>query len=239
MSPILLGLAVMCWRVRQRPVSRANPRSPRQRSERSTALRVRGIDVEVLPAGGLLDRDVDADARAVVAEVGEGGQVSRDCSPVQGGQGVDAGGGDVVHRAGLGIGDPQREPVRGKHCLDVAAVGVRFAGVPDVDDLTRTLMVFSRHRSAGMIVPSNITWQRPASLARSSAWRRSGACAARTVMTSSRYRYAVAREMPWSWANASGLVRSRNQRRPITACQKHVSARREARPSPCLPGRPI
>jgi hypothetical protein len=31
MSPILLGLAVMCWRVRQRPASSANRRSPRQR----------------------------------------------------------------------------------------------------------------------------------------------------------------------------------------------------------------
>jgi hypothetical protein len=41
MSPILLGLAVMCWRARHRLVSRANPRSPRQRSERSGALRVR------------------------------------------------------------------------------------------------------------------------------------------------------------------------------------------------------
>jgi hypothetical protein len=33
-----------------------------------------GIDIEVPPAGGLLDRDADADARAVVAGVGEGGQ---------------------------------------------------------------------------------------------------------------------------------------------------------------------
>jgi hypothetical protein len=40
-APILLGLAVTCWRVRQRPVSSANPRSLRQRRERSTALRVR------------------------------------------------------------------------------------------------------------------------------------------------------------------------------------------------------
>jgi hypothetical protein len=32
MSPILPGLAVTCCRVRQRPVSRANPRPPRQRS---------------------------------------------------------------------------------------------------------------------------------------------------------------------------------------------------------------
>jgi hypothetical protein len=41
MSPILLGLAVTWRRVRQRPVSSANPRSPRQRSERWMALRVR------------------------------------------------------------------------------------------------------------------------------------------------------------------------------------------------------
>ena len=33
-----------------------------------------GIDIEVPPAGGLLDRDAEADARAVVAGVGEGGQ---------------------------------------------------------------------------------------------------------------------------------------------------------------------
>jgi hypothetical protein len=31
--------------------------------------------------------------------------------------------------------------------------------------------------------------------------------------------------MPWSRASASGIVRSRNQRSPSTACQKQVSAR--------------
>ena len=113
MSPILLGLAVMCCRVRQRPVSRANPRSPRQRSERWQGVAGAGIDVEVPPVGGLLDRDVDADAGAVVAGVGQGGQAGGG-GAVEGGQGVDAGGGDVVHRAGLGVGDPQREPVRGE-----------------------------------------------------------------------------------------------------------------------------
>ena len=54
MSPILLGLAVMCWRVRQRPVSRANPRSPRQRSERSSALRVRVPVSSPWPPAGCL-----------------------------------------------------------------------------------------------------------------------------------------------------------------------------------------
>jgi len=48
---------------------------------------------------------------------------------------VSAGGGDVVHRARLGGRDPQREAVRGEHGLDVAAMAVRLAGVPQVDDL--------------------------------------------------------------------------------------------------------
>jgi hypothetical protein len=35
-----------------------------------------GVDIEVLGAGGLFDRNQDADAGAVVAEVSKGGQVS-------------------------------------------------------------------------------------------------------------------------------------------------------------------
>lgn len=35
------GAGGMCWRVRQRLLSSAKPRSPRQRGERSSALRVR------------------------------------------------------------------------------------------------------------------------------------------------------------------------------------------------------
>src|SRR5215475_15427706 len=54
-----------------------------------------GIDVEFLLAGGLFDGDEDADAGAVVAGVGEGGQAGRGRG-VEGGQGVEAGGGDVV-----------------------------------------------------------------------------------------------------------------------------------------------
>jgi len=40
-SVMRLGLAVTCWRADHRWVSRANPRSPRQRSSRSSVLRVR------------------------------------------------------------------------------------------------------------------------------------------------------------------------------------------------------
>jgi hypothetical protein len=39
MRPILPGLAVTCWRVFQRWVNSAKPRSPRQRTERSSAFR--------------------------------------------------------------------------------------------------------------------------------------------------------------------------------------------------------
>ena len=49
-----------------------------------------GANIEFPSAGGLLDRDMNADAGAVVAGVGQGGQVSRG-GPVQPGQGVEAG----------------------------------------------------------------------------------------------------------------------------------------------------
>ena len=51
------------------------------------------------------------------------------------GVGVDAGCGDVVHRAGLDLPDPQREPIGGEHRLDVAAAGAGLAGIPQVDGL--------------------------------------------------------------------------------------------------------
>src|SRR5690242_6395937 len=93
-----------------------------------------GIDVKFAAAGGLFDGDENANAGAVVAGVGQSGQ-SDGGGVVEGGQGVGAGGGQVVHRAGLGVGDPQREPAWGEDGLDVAAVGVRLPGVPQVDDL--------------------------------------------------------------------------------------------------------
>ncbi len=72
--------------------------------------------------------------RAVVAGIGEGQQVMGG-GPVQPWQGVAAGGGEVVHRAGLHVRNPQREPVGGEHRLDVAAVGMGLAGVPQVNDI--------------------------------------------------------------------------------------------------------
>ena len=51
------------------------------------------------------------------------------------GQRVEAGGGDVVHRARLGVRDPQREPVRGQHRLHVPGVGPHLAAVPQVNGL--------------------------------------------------------------------------------------------------------
>src|SRR5208282_5721526 len=93
-----------------------------------------GADIEFPPVSRLFDGHVDADPGAVVAGVGQGGQSARG-GTVERGQGVDPGGGDVVHRARLGVGDPQREAVRGEHGLDVPAVRVRLPGVPQVDDL--------------------------------------------------------------------------------------------------------
>jgi hypothetical protein len=92
-----------------------------------------GIDVKFPAARRLLDGHQDADARALMAGVGNGGQAGRGGRAGRG-QGMGAGGGDVVHRARFRLRDPQRGPVRG-HRLDVAAVSVRLARVPQVDDL--------------------------------------------------------------------------------------------------------
>jgi hypothetical protein len=94
-----------------------------------------GIDIEFLAAGWLPDRDADADAGALVSQISRGGQPVRG-RDVERRQGVDAGGGEVVHRSRLNPGDPQREPVRRHDRLDVAAVRMRLAGVPHVDELT-------------------------------------------------------------------------------------------------------
>ncbi len=50
----------------------------------------------------------------------------RRAARVQRGQGVGAGGDEVVRRAGFHVRNPQREPVRGEQGLDVAAVGTGF-----------------------------------------------------------------------------------------------------------------
>src|ERR1700690_940849 len=52
----------------------ANPRSPRQRRERWRALRVRVLISGSCPTGELPNRNVDADARAVITGISQGGQ---------------------------------------------------------------------------------------------------------------------------------------------------------------------
>jgi hypothetical protein len=128
----LLGLAVMCWRVRQRAGEQGESAFAQAAQRAQQGVAGAGADIEFPPAGRLPDRDMDAGA--VVARVGEGGQPG--CGDgVQHGQGVAAGGGDVVHRARFRLQDPHREPAGCQYRLDVAAVSVSLAGVPEVNDL--------------------------------------------------------------------------------------------------------
>jgi geranyl diphosphate 2-C-methyltransferase len=96
-------------------------------------IRGAGFGVEGLfgLALGAADRDVDTDACADVALVGEGRQTAGG-GLVQGGQDVDAGGGDVGCGAGLDVGDPQRGAVRGGQELHVAAECLVFLAEPQV-----------------------------------------------------------------------------------------------------------
>src|SRR5437660_12272681 len=64
------------------------------------------VDVEDLVTGGLFDRGVYADPAAVVAAVGEGGQIEVGRGPVQGAEHVFTGHGQVVDGAGFDVGDP-------------------------------------------------------------------------------------------------------------------------------------
>ena len=80
---------------------------------------------------GAFDRDEDTDTGAGVALVGQGAQACRG-GRVESGQGVDAGGGDVVSGAGFGVTDPFGVAVRTGEHLDVAAVAVVLARVPQV-----------------------------------------------------------------------------------------------------------
>ena len=188
MSPILPGLVVMCWKARHRPVSRATRVRPGSVEIAGGRCRC-GIDIEFTPACGLLHRNMDPDARGLIAR-GRPRRAAAGGDPVETGQGVGTGGGDVMHRARFHVGGPQREPVRAEDRLDVAAVAMRPAvALPEYHRSMIspfTLMAGSRHRSAPMTVPSGITCGKPSSLSRSSASRSSGASAASTSMTSSR-----------------------------------------------------
>ena len=119
--------------------------SPRQRRDRWRALRERVSISRSRPSGGCLTGMWMPIPVPSSPGVGQGGQ-SGGGGAVEGGQGVDAGGGQIMHRAGLGIGDPQREPARGQDGLDAAAVAVGLAGVPQVDDL-------AFHADSGFFAP--------------------------------------------------------------------------------------
>src|SRR6476661_10712314 len=92
------------------------------------------IDGEDVAVAGLLVGDVDALAGAVVAAVGEGGQVELRRRPVQGPEQVRvAGGGHVVVVTGDDLGGPDLVPVRAHDRLHVPAEGAVFPGVPGMD----------------------------------------------------------------------------------------------------------
>jgi hypothetical protein len=79
----------------------------------------------------VLDRDVDTDAGAGVALVGQPRQ-SASRVRIERGQHQFAGGGQVVGRAGTDLGDPQRKAGRVKDDLHVPAEGGVLAGVSQV-----------------------------------------------------------------------------------------------------------
>ncbi len=91
------------------------------------------VNVECLVrgSGAFLDRGEDADPGALVAGVGERGKPLSG-GFVQGGQGMPAGGDEVVDHAGLDISDPQRGAGRGGEELDVPPELLVLAGVPQV-----------------------------------------------------------------------------------------------------------
>lgn len=82
------------------------PRAAKRPLERVTGART---GIGVLAVWGVPDGDADADPGALVSGAGQGGQASRR-GPVQGGQGMSAGSGDVLHQPGFRVGNPQREP---------------------------------------------------------------------------------------------------------------------------------
>ena len=73
-----------------------------------------------------------------------------------------AGGGDVEYRAGFGRRDPQRQPARGEHRLDVTAMDSGPCRSTTVETSPFTLGS-PRHRSARMSLPSRTTCGKPSS----------------------------------------------------------------------------
>ena len=130
-TPILLGLAVMYWRVRQRWAEQGEAAFAQPAQGALDRVAGAGADIEFPPPGGCLTGIRMPMLAPSYPGFGQCGQADGG-RPVERGQGMGAGGGDVMHRPGFCLRDPQREPVRGAHRLDVTAVGMRFPRVPMV-----------------------------------------------------------------------------------------------------------
>jgi hypothetical protein len=103
-SVMRLGLTVTCRRTVQRWVSRANPRSPRQRRSRSSAFRVRApVSSSGFPAGSSPGRR----SRLPGSRCGQRGQSARG-DPIEEGQGAPVGGGQRRHAE---VPRPRTDPV--------------------------------------------------------------------------------------------------------------------------------
>jgi hypothetical protein len=74
MLPVLPGLAVMCWGVLSAAGERGESAFAQAAQGPLGGIAGAGVYVGVLVPGWLFDRDVNADAGAVIAGVGEGGQ---------------------------------------------------------------------------------------------------------------------------------------------------------------------
>jgi hypothetical protein len=138
---------------------------------------------------------------------------------------MSAGGGDVVHRAGFRLRDPQREPVRGEHRLDVAAVSMRLARVPQVDDLAANADDWFLAPVAWDDLPVQDQVREALVLG---ALQRLAQIRGLLCQDDDDFIEVAVGGGPRDavvTGQRVGGVRSRNQRSPSTACQKQVSAR--------------
>jgi hypothetical protein len=180
MAPIRHGSRVTRSSAFQVPLSRACARSAGEWSALIIALPV------WLSTHGL-GGDLDADPGAGVTLVGQRRQASSG-GGIQRWQGMGAGGGDVVSRPGFEVADPDRiSGGVGEH-LDVPAVLLVLAGVPEGTGLGGCAGVCG----GNMSVPSRHTNAHPSPRPRAKTSDRSGACRAITSIASCTYRYAVA-----------------------------------------------
>ncbi len=153
------------------------------------AQRVAGpvIKIELPAACWLFHRDMNADPRSFVPGISQYGQA--DQAGAQDGEGVLTGGSDVMDPAGQDRRHPQRDAAGGEQGLDVPAEPVGLGGIPAVDlPALPADGLFLQPVGGDHLAVQDQVRQPLLSFACSSAWRRSAARAASTVMASSRYR---------------------------------------------------